>query len=142
MSSLTTAILDKRNARLTKRTHEWIRKAENDYRATLLLQNADEHFYDQLCFYCQQCVEKYLKGMLDAQAQIIPETYKLLTLFRLVTSHYPELRLDHQGLKYLTRYALELQSQNVFANKREADTAFRYASRIRADIRKILKLKP
>ena len=47
-------------------TQEWVEKAEGDWTSAgreVLVQ--DNPNYDLICFLCQQCVEKYLKGNLQ-----------------------------------------------------------------------------
>ncbi len=44
---------------------EWLQRAENDYKAALLLgSDEDSGVFDQACFHCQQAVEKLLKGLI------------------------------------------------------------------------------
>jgi HEPN domain-containing protein len=46
-------------------TFEWVKKAENDYDTVLLLLRSRKRGrFDTICFHCQQCIEKYLKGRL------------------------------------------------------------------------------
>ena len=46
-------------------TLEWIQKAENDYAAVQQLLQALNPLHDIICFYVQQCIEKYLKAWLQ-----------------------------------------------------------------------------
>ncbi len=46
-------------------THEWVKKAEGDYRGALTLAQQAPPLHDLVCFHCQQCAEKYLKALLE-----------------------------------------------------------------------------
>ena len=50
---------------MKRMTREWIRKAEDDFRAAGVLAAGSEPFHDQVCFHCQQSAEKYLKALLE-----------------------------------------------------------------------------
>src|SRR5437899_12358924 len=44
-------------------TREWVKKAENDFKvASQILLRRKDIVPDAACFFCQQCVEKYLKA--------------------------------------------------------------------------------
>ena len=46
-------------------TREWVKKAENDFKvASLILRRRKDVVPDAACFFCQQCIEKYLKARL------------------------------------------------------------------------------
>ncbi len=47
------------------RTKDWIDKAESDFVAISRLKEKPEGIYDIICFHAQQCVEKYLKAILQ-----------------------------------------------------------------------------
>ncbi len=43
--------------------HEWIEKAEEDFRVALSLRRLRRHpAHNSVCFHSQQCIEKYLKA--------------------------------------------------------------------------------
>ena len=62
-------------------THEWVKKAENDFKvASQILRRRKDRVPDAACFFCQQCVEKYLKARLLEAAIPFPRTHDLLQL--------------------------------------------------------------
>jgi HEPN domain-containing protein len=61
-------------------TAEWVKKAEADHGLAEMLGHGSEGFYDQICFHCQQCAEKYLKALLQELGLPVPRTHNLLTL--------------------------------------------------------------
>ena len=56
-----------------------VRKAESDYKASLILLNDREHegFYGVISFHCQQCIEKSLKAFLMLHEVRSPKTHDL-----------------------------------------------------------------
>ena len=50
---------------MKRTTREWVNKAEADYRAAGRLHRGSDPLHDIVCFHCQQCAEKYLKGLLE-----------------------------------------------------------------------------
>lgn len=62
-------------------TREWVKKAENDFKvASQLLRRRKDVVPDAACFFCQQCVEKYLKARLLEAGIAFPRTHDLLQL--------------------------------------------------------------
>ena len=46
-------------------TREWVHKAENDFTVVCqILRRRKDPVPDAACFFCQQCIEKYLKARL------------------------------------------------------------------------------
>lgn len=46
-------------------TKEWIRKAEEDYKVAIREYRAKPLFAYTICFHSQQCIEKYMKAVLQ-----------------------------------------------------------------------------
>lgn len=119
-----------------------MRKAEADHRLAVQISRGDEPFYDQMCFHCQQSVEKYLKALLEERGQSIPYTHILRDLLALLLSHHPSLRSFQRGLKFLTRFAVGTRYPGQNATKRQAQAALRWAERVRTECRTLLNVKP
>ncbi|MFT3878958.1 MAG: HEPN domain-containing protein [Gemmatales bacterium] len=117
-------------------------KAEDDFEAATLLRAAEARLHDQVCFHCQQCVEKYLKALLEENHLPIPKTHNLVKLMELLVSLFPKLKSHRRGLDFLTRFAVETRYPNDFASKRQAIASLRWSIKLRLEIRTILKLKP
>jgi HEPN domain-containing protein len=94
---------------MKKGTREWVRKAELDYRAAQRLSHGDDPFNDLCCFCCQQSAEKYLKALLEELGWHIPRTHILRDLLALLLPLYPSLRSLQRGLKFLTRFAVDIR---------------------------------
>jgi HEPN domain-containing protein len=71
-------------------TREWVRKAENDFRAaSQLLGRRKRVVPDAVCFFCQQCVEKYLKARLLEAGIAFPRTHDLRQLLNVCVQVEP-----------------------------------------------------
>src|SRR5262249_768101 len=110
-------------------TREWVSKAEDDYRGARSLARKKPPLHDLVCFHCQQCVEKYLKALLE----------KLLVALR---PHHRTLAPLRRGLSCRTRCAVETRYPGEDATKRQAEAALRWAVRVRAEARSLLGLRP
>jgi len=61
-------------------TEEWVRKAEEDRNSAVKEWDSSEPSYNNICFHCQQCVEKYFKALLQEQGKIPPRIHDLVKL--------------------------------------------------------------
>ena len=65
-------------------TREWVKKAEDDFTvASQILRRRKDIVPDAACFFCQQCVEKYLKARLTEAGIHFPRIHDLLQLLNL-----------------------------------------------------------
>jgi HEPN domain-containing protein len=125
---------------MKKLTREWVRKAEADYRLAAKLARGRESFHDQICFHSQQAAEKYLKALLQELGYSIPRTHILRDVLALLVPYQRELRSLQRGLKFLTRFTVGTRYPGESASKRQADAAVRWAGRVRAAARKLLRI--
>jgi HEPN domain-containing protein len=96
--------------------------------------------HNGVCFHCQQCAEKYLKGLLEELARPVPRTHNLDDILSLLVSPHGTLRSLKRGLIFLTRFAVDTRYPGDDASKRQAVAALRWAEQVRAAARTILKL--
>jgi HEPN domain-containing protein len=127
---------------MKKTTREWVRKAEADYRAAEKLGRGSDPLHDVVCFHCQQCAEKYLKGLLEELGLSVPRTHNLVALLPLLVPHHPSLRAFRRGLDFLTRYAADTRYPGDSASKRQATAALRWADGVRTAARTLLGIHP
>ncbi len=68
----------------------WIEKAEGDYRTAFRELGAEQlPNYNAVCFYTQQCIEKYLKARLIAAGIPFPKIHDLTALLTLLNPVEP-----------------------------------------------------
>ncbi len=93
---------------------EWFRKAENDLTAARMIIQNEHPPTDTICFHCQQCAEKYLKGYLTFQNIQIERTHDLVKLnnsCRKIDDSFGELA---EVCEILTGYAVEVRYPGDF----------------------------
>jgi HEPN domain-containing protein len=60
-------------------TREWVAKAESDYDgACEALRSRKKSRRDRICFFSQQCIEKYLKARLTEAGGAFPRTHEFV----------------------------------------------------------------
>lgn len=125
---------------MKKLTKEWVAKAEADFRAADTLNRVRPPVHDARCFHCQQTAEKYLKALLEELGLTIPRTHNLEDLLSLLLPDHPSLRSLRRGLIFLTDFAVETRYPGETANKRQAEAAMRWATKVRGTMRLLLGL--
>src|SRR5262245_40440222 len=94
---------------MKRATAGWVRKAEHDIRGAAGLHGRKPPLHDLVCFHCQQCVEKYLKALLEEGGLAVHKTHDLLRLLTDLLPHYPSLVKLRRGLAILTDYAVDVR---------------------------------
>lgn len=89
---------------MKKYTRQWVRKAESDLAVAQHLFTLKPAPSDEICFHCQQAIEKYLKGLLSEHSLSIQKTHDLSILLQQLLPVDPTLRPLGQGLKRIARY--------------------------------------
>jgi HEPN domain-containing protein len=118
----------------------WVQKAETDLKiAVLVFRAAEEGTIEAIAFHAEQCVEKYLKGLLSWESIDFPKTHDIGQLVLLLPrSAKPNLTPEEQ--RRLTLYATVTRYPGDYApvTIQEARRALGIARRIRAHVRKRL----
>ena len=85
----------------------WVEKAEHDLAAAEhMMALAERGLTDIVCFHCQQCAEKYLKGLLVLHTVDFPKTHDLRVLLELAREN-TKLDLPATAVVPLNRYTIE-----------------------------------
>jgi HEPN domain-containing protein len=126
---------------MKKLTAEWVKKAEDDFRVAQRLLRGRVQFPDQICFHCQQAIEKYLKAMLQEAGVPFPKTHDILQLIDLLIPIDRTLRRLRRGSRRLTRYAVDYRYPGLHTTVRQARAAYAKGTLFRAEIRKRLGLR-
>lgn len=101
---------------------EWIAKAEGDFTvASRELRARKSPNYDAVCFHCQQCVEKLMKGLAIQLGVAPPRTHVLLLLDEILRSACGEWSWPAEDLRFLSQAAVFLHTRvNLRRNKTPA----------------------
>ncbi|MFL5342968.1 MAG: HEPN domain-containing protein [Gemmataceae bacterium] len=125
---------------MKKSTREWVKKAEDDFRLAERGSQEPMPLHDGVCFHCQQCVEKYLKALMEEDGLSVPKTHMLDHLLSALKPHFPQLRALRRGLLFLTVFAVDTRYPGRNASKRQAVAALRWADRTRVLARTLLRI--
>jgi HEPN domain-containing protein len=124
-------------------TAEWVRKAEEDFAvATVLNRLRTKPVPDTVCFHCQQCAEKYLKGRLHEAEIAFPKTHNLNTLLDLVLPVEPLWEDMRAMLHRLSLYAIWCRYPGEKASATEAHEVMAMCRQVRHRMRISLGLEP
>jgi HEPN domain-containing protein len=110
-----------------------VQKAEDDYIVAQKMLRARKHpVYDAVCFYAQQCAEKYLKAFLQENQLDVPKTHKLLDLLKLCKEVDSSLEILLPDLREIERFSVNVRYPGMSADKDEAKIAFKAAQVVRS----------
>ena len=122
-------------------TEAWVHKAEGDYRsmeresAVVIEPNPDA-----VCFLAQQCVEKYLKGRLNAADRPIRRIHDLVGLLDDIIDLEPTWRGFRHGFGLLNEFAVNSRYPGDVTTADDAREAVEACRRFRAAARMALGL--
>ena len=118
---------------------EWISKAEGDFlTAGRELRARKSPNYDAVCFHAQQCAEKYLKAVLQANDKRIPKIHFLLELLAMILKFDGSYEFLKADLEVLENHAVQFRYPGIFAEKDEAQSAYAAAGTVRTFVRQKL----
>jgi HEPN domain-containing protein len=124
-------------------TSKWIRKAEADFRSmTLEFSAPGEPNFDAVCFFAQQCIEKWLKAILVEFGVSFPKSHDLQKLLLLILPKHSELSDLEGELNDLYQLSINVRYPDDFASSYEARSSMEIAERIRARLMQVLPLGP
>jgi HEPN domain-containing protein len=122
-------------------TREWVAKAESDYDgACEALRSRKKSRRDRICFFSQQCVEKYLKARLTEATLTFPRTHELSILLQLCVPLEPSWAAYDQSLAAMTQFAVLVRYPGIWATLNEAQQGIRTCRRFRKAARRSLGL--
>jgi HEPN domain-containing protein len=103
---------------------EWLEKAEGDYATALREYRARKSpNYDAAGFHAQQCVEKYLKAVLQKNKKPFSKIHDLLSLLELCRCYIPELEIQKELLAFLNQFSVLYRYPGESANCEQAKKA-------------------
>src|SRR5438874_10872781 len=104
---------------MKKTTREWVKKAEGDYVMARQASRSKVPLHDGVCFHCQQCAEKYLKGLMEELGLPVPKTHDLDLLLTALMPHHSALNSVRRGLLFLSDFAVDTRYPGNSASKRQ-----------------------
>jgi HEPN domain-containing protein len=120
---------------------EWIEKAEEDFRAASTLRRLRRKpVHNVVCFHSQQCIEKYLKAILEKNGVVIRKIHALPALLDQCSDKCPLLIGMREDMIRLSAYAVEFRYPGESATAKEAKDAIRIMERARSELRLALGL--
>ena len=115
-------------------TKEWISKAENDQLVASRELKADPVVTDAVCFHSQQCVEKYMKALLQEHDIPFENIHDLEILLQRCGDLLPGLDIFRDDLIRLSTYAVDVRYPGPEVSLEEAEEC----ARIMRDVRKVI----
>ncbi len=122
-------------------THQWVMKAENDFKIASKEMKSDDPIYDAICFHSQQCVEKYLKAILQENDHYIGKIHDLWKIAKDCILYLREVQEFKEKLVNLSEYAVEVRYPGVETTEEEARESFETCKEIRRLVRKYFGLE-
>ncbi len=121
---------------------EWVEKAEGDFVTAMRESRARKApNHDAVCFHAQQCIEKYLKGVLESEAVAFTKTHDLVVLLQLCGDQHPLWLTWEEDAKLLSQFAVQFRYPGESATRDEAKAAVTVMKRMRSEIRPVLGLR-
>lgn len=121
--------------------NEWVQKAEGDFNSSLLEYRARKYpNYDAAGFHAQQCIEKYLKAILQKNNVPFQKIHDLLALMELCLPFIPELELYKELLAYINQFAVAFRYPGESATREQAKQAVKALKLLRPILRQRLSL--
>jgi len=120
---------------------EWVSKAEGDCVTALREFRARRApNYDAACFHAQQCIEKYLKALLQLHEISFSKTHHLPLLLDQCLPFAPTWEWMLPELTDLSRYAVQFRYPGESADRTDAKRAVDILLRVRHEARASLSL--
>ena len=121
-------------------TEEWIQKAEQDFVVATRELSLDPPVYDAVCFHSQQCIEKYLKALLQENNCEFQKLHDLEVLGKQCLKVVPELKDQRDDLVRLSVYAVDVRYPGFDITEKEAKECVRITIHVRKIIREYFNL--
>lgn len=125
---------------MKKLTEEWISKAEDDSAVAEREYACKKPVYDAVCFHAQQCVEKYMKAVLQENNTAFEKTHDLDLLLQKCEGLIPELKDYKKELLELSSFAVEIRYPGMTAEKEEALSCLSVMRKVVKLIKKYFKI--
>jgi HEPN domain-containing protein len=99
----------------TEESFSWFEYAFHDLDAAVILSQQLKPKFEIVCYHCQQCAEKMLKGFIASHNGKLLKTHDLVVLCEECKSYEPEFDTILEICSDLTIYASEIRYPNTLA---------------------------
>lgn len=124
---------------MKKITGEWIKKAEEDYLVATRELNAEPCVTYPVCFHAQQCIEKYMKAILQENEIEFDKIHDLDVLLQQCLDFIPELENYRDELVKLSTYAVDIRYPGFDIIEEEVNECVRIMEKLREVIKNYFK---
>ena len=121
-------------------TEEWIAKAEEDYLVATREFRADPPALDAVCFHAQQCIEKYMKAILQENDVEFEKIHDLDILLQKGRSFISEVGDYRDDVIKLSAYAVDVRYPGFEVSEAEAQECVASMEKIRRVMRNHFKI--
>ena len=120
---------------------EWIQKAEGDFNSALREYRARKFpNYDAAGFHAQQCVEKYLKALLQKHLIPFQKIHDLLKLAEQCLPIIPDLEFYWEPLAYLNQFSVAFRYPGESASREQAKHAIKALKQLKLFLKEKVEL--
>lgn len=125
---------------MSGKVSEWIEKAEGDFTtASRELHVTSRPNYDAVCFHCQQCIEKLLKGALTRCGVDPPHVHDVAYLVKLLREGGTALAAEERDLRLLSQSAVVFRYPGENATAEDATEVMAICERLRGELLGLLQ---
>ena len=124
---------------MSGKVSDWIEKAEGDFATALReLHVTSCPNYDAVCFHCQQCIEKLLKGALTRCGVHPPHVHDIAYLVKLLREAGTALPAEDRDLRLLSQSAVVFRYPGENATAEDATEVMAICERLREALLKLI----
>ena len=112
---------------------EWFDIAETDLSSAEFLQNMRPVPIEIICYHCQQCAEKYLKGYLSFNGEKISKSHDLPLLNKLCLQYDKDFKKIQEYCLNLTDYSINVRCPfHLDLEKSDMIIAIKHAQKVKS----------
>ena len=124
---------------MSGKVSEWVEKAQGDYEtASREMQVGSRPNYDAVCFHCQQCVEKLLKGALRQAGVDPPHVHDVAYLSKLLREAGVAFAPEEGELRLLSQSAVIFRYPGENATVEDTKEVMAICERLRNTLLKLI----
>lgn len=121
-------------------THDWIGKAEGDWKVAMREMESDDTVFGVVSFLAQQCAEKYIKAFLEERNISFRKTHDLVFLAGTGASELSELTALSEQLAQLSTFGIAARYPGTIIDEEATQIAVDTARLVREIIRRKLDI--